>query len=617
MKLKFNKLICAALISASLLPALASCHSLLPPSTTSKIETPSTNETIEQPNDQKTDDNTNTPDDIPTPDTTIEDILASFNDFVFSETDMPKTANDALIKALYQKRFLSRALNSANRISGQVNSNDMLYYCYFATDADGHVFFTDKMDATKPQTLQPGLSDLNSLETKISNKVLSIDNIGDYLYSTSSNTVGYGDIVSIFYFTTWQDGDAFKADIIFNEYFEVMQGNDISKAIIGLPINAMFPYQFTATVRDGGMNITKYISNIEIKHLIKDQKNIVMSGDVISANYAFEFDASPFYNASADTYDFGDFYNNINHEIIGGKYTATVQNELLEIVADPEGTDLDSRSFIGQLVHRYEGSTVDYIRVKNAVVNGQSVVIDYSNVKINWIVEKGEIFNPNEYSNIVIKHTPYPEALNADGSNKETVKDIYGTEITLNGRELTYYVFPIYYTDLADIGEDGDTYELAERILRNFYKTVISKVTTEDGVTEYVFSSLNKDANGNEYVCASNGKTLATLAEELAAYGRNYEKKYETLLKAYENLTIAQKNFANHSSDISSEELLNLKSAMERAEVDYNAAISAEQSLLAHMLDKVREILTCTKGDLSVKDAIVSDCLNYLEGVIS
>ncbi len=62
----------------------------------------------------------------------------------------------------------------------------------------------------------------------------------------------------------------------------------------------------------------------------------------------------------------------------------------------------------------------------------------YSNVKINWVVEGGEP--------ITVKYTPYDSDTSKD--------DVSGTSVQLEDKELTYYVYPVYYNEVADYSGD-------------------------------------------------------------------------------------------------------------------------------------------------------------------
>ena len=212
-------------------------------------------------------------------------------------------------------------------------------------------------------------------------------------------------------------------------------------------------------------------------------------------------------------------------------------------------------SFLANLVGKKVNETNKFDVTDNTLETDDKTV-HYTNVKINWIVE-----NDTEIGTVTDK--------TYTSTKKE--KDVYGTEIDLKDKELTYHIFPVYLIDVED--------ELtAELVLKHFYSNVAATETDDDDKTVYKFD------------CVENGgfkkddKELKALVTELTSLNSD--------------LSAAKSDLTNAEKDKDETKIKNAKAAVEKAE----KAID----------DKIAEILAATNDkNEDVKAALVKDMKQY------
>ena len=553
--------------------------------------------------------------------TALNNLVIADGDFGTDETKRQEKVLDAIAQALL------KVTDTDKQFGGKVQNHDSIYFCYMAMDEDGNIFFADKMDETKAVNFQVGLSTLKDLNKAINDKLLTVEDIKDYIYTTSAaNKVNDGDVVSVSYFVSWKDAEGNdKSDVVWNEYHEVNAStNDFSKNLLGATVGVELPSQFSVTKDD----VTKNYSNVKVESIAKDNTTPkVEDGDIVFLTYTISFNATPWLveKDGKKTYELPEkFTKNVKYDIDGdGNYKATVTNMSTTVTGytdadyntEGEGEEAkkvlkeESKNFLAELVGKEVGTTLPTITIPKQVIGEKTVEVKYTSAKVNWIV-KG---NPTP---IQVEYTPYEEELNAEKTNKKEETNIWGEKITLNGKKLTYAIFPIYYIDVLDITADSKA-DLAEFILDNFYSVVNSTKTADHDHTEeehehetvYVFESLNKDENGNEF---KNGdKTLATLVGELVDLYKTHADKDKALTEALKALNTAQQNLAKTSYEPSTAEYAALKTKLENAETAYIAAKTAEQTEKAKVNTKIDDILKCQKGETKVEDVLVADYKTY------
>ena len=525
-------------------------------------------------------------------------------DFGTDEDARKVKVQDAIAQAI-----LKVTDTADKKFAGKLEAYDALYYCYYATDDMGNVFFASKMDESKASNLQLGLSTLADLNKLISDGALAIEDLASYVYSTSAATVvGNGDVVSITYDRTWMDGETEKSESVSNKYFNVSTDGEhevkqLSTVLVGKQVGVeLDEFTVTEVVGEAKEQVTYTYKNCKVESIVKDNStDTVADGDKIFVTYTITFDANPWLNPETKKFELpaGFLETNVDAE---GTYKETFTYDLLTVVADaelPEGaTDEEkeaNKSFLGQLVGKGIGTT-STITVKNGTVGDKTVEIKYTGVKVNWIVN-------SEMNPFTVKYTPYEEELKEDNSNKKTETSVKGEKVILNGEELTYYIFPVYYLDVENVN--------AELIIREFYSTVASTQTAEhdhteeehEHTTEFVFDTLNGNFKNGE-------KTLSALVEELVKLYSTLTEKEKTLTDALKALTTAYTNLAKDDRK-SESETASLISKKDTAYTAYTAAKKAVDEAQKNVDDKIAEVLACKDGETTVEAGLVADYETY------
>ena len=105
-------------------------------------------------------------------------IVVKDGDFGIGKTDRAAKVLDAIFTELAKKA-------TDELKEGTPDAYDILYYAYYATDADGNIFNMDKMAVAKKSNIQLSLSTLEDLNKAIADAMAG-KNIKDYLYSTKT-----------------------------------------------------------------------------------------------------------------------------------------------------------------------------------------------------------------------------------------------------------------------------------------------------------------------------------------------------------------------------------------------------------------------------------------------
>ena len=537
-------------------------------------------------------------------------------DFGTNEEQRQVKVQDAIAQAI-----LKVTDTADKKYAGTLNKYDALYFAYYAVDADSlkpdNAFFAGKMNETTLTNVQLGLSNLEGLNKAISDKILELGiDIKDYIYSTSSaSVVGDKDVVSVSYVRVDKDG---KETTVSNEYFVVSTGEasankEFAKELIGKTVGVTLDeFKVTETVGESKEPVEYTYKNVKVESIVKDNSvQNVEDGDIVNVTYTVKFDAKPWYNEETGKYEFTDelkyLASNVNAE---GKYTVTFTNAFVNAKADPtlpEGaTDEEkaaaeaAKTFVGQLVGKFIGSTSTFNLKEEH--DGKLVDVEYSGVKVNWIVNSS--MNPIE-----VKYTPYEKNEDGTTANGKTNSEIAvnGEKVVLDGEELTYRIFPVYFLDVEDLS--------AELIVREFYSAITETKAHDEAEEgeheegeehehEKLFSVLTKNFKNGD-------KTLEALVGELSTLYSTLSSKESSLSTALNSLKTAQTNYAKITETTSDSEKTSLKTKLDTANTSYKTAKDAVDKAQADVDAKIKEILGCKDGETSVEAGLVEDYKNY------
>ncbi len=263
----------------------------------------------------------------------------------------------------------------------------------------------------------------------------------------------------------------------------------------------------------------------------------------------------------------------------------TYTNQIIELTEDKPAEGA-AKTFLNQLVGLTAGSsTGKAFEGIDEVVDGKTVKVDYSSVKVNWIV-KSDLDNHLE-----VKYTPTEET---------KVKDVAGNEVDLKDKELTYYIYPVYYLDVIS--------ELtAEVIVDTIYGSSISagKDANEDGdFDDDDDTKPTLDVFGNSGY--KNGEeTINAIVKKLAELQATLAEKETALEDAIEDLEKKQAAVDKAGDDVTPEQsdaLSAAKTAKSKAETEKTEAADAVKA-------QIVKLLACTKsGDTStLEETIVKE----------
>ena len=498
---------------------------------------------------------------------------------------------DTLTKDEVAKALLTATTDKKH--NGTIGVYDAVYFGYYATDGT-NIFYASKLNeaASKLPNVQLGLSTLTGLDAEFA-KALEGKNIQDYLYSTSSaNYVKAGDVVAVSYEIIWTDEQG-KSHLEFvnNRYLELNLNSAqkelcealIDKAQVGVALDKQVPFE------EGGEK--KSYNNVKVESIIQsatERTTKVSGGDAAFVSYTLTFPTSALTLSDDGAYVFPAEIKDMNPTIKGDQVQITVSYD--KVIVGSEAKNIVAKNLASQLAGKAIGTLKDTIEVKDVDLgNGNKTTFKYSSVNIHWTQYSG--------SSIEFKYIPFPDAYDAEKNNEKTEKNIYGEAIRLNGVELTYHVFPIYYYDVVNglFTENADTTAIAKFILTECYKTAISNDTS-------AFDTITSD----EY--KSGEKTAKTLLSELYNVLGTLSTKTSNANSALTTLKTAQENLAKNTDAAKTE---SLKNAVSNAQDSYQTAKNEERGAKDSVEIKVGEILACKKGETGIADAVVSDYKQY------
>ena len=532
----------------------------------------------------------------------LEALTVVEGDFTLDPTKRANQVNDTVAKNLL------KVTDPVKSFGGNViGLYDSVYFCYYAVDAAGNIFYGGKLDPTNVTNVQLGLSTVSGLYAEIQKKLLGTD-IKDYVYTTSaSDFVRVGDVVSVSYLVSWDDDDnpdtPNKSQFMWNQYHAVtgLDTDEFSKGLLNqkAQVGVELKEQFKVNEdRSPETPLVKHYSNVTVESIVKkgdDRTPLVASGDTAYVSYVLSVKKDAIAKENLPT-EINGMPCTWKTEADTHQLTVSYEKRVAT-TGDAADTKKETWSFDDHLVGKKAGSSTSSIVVKNGTLGATSgLELTYSNVKVHWI-------NESDNSYIEVPYKPYPDAYVEADKNEKTEKNIYGHSVRLNGVELTYRVFPVYYIDVVDaISESSaDIDAAAALLLKQYFTTVGATKTLEDELTtEYVYDVF-KDA-GYKNV----DKTITALMNELSALITAYNSAKSTLSSSLTALTSAQSALASTKYTAADDEYGTLKTNLENAQTNYTNAKSNELTKSAEVDAKIEEILGCKKDGVGAASGIVS-----------
>lgn len=203
-----------------------------------------------------------------------------------------------------------------------------------------------------------------------------------------------------------------------------------------------------------------------------------------------------------------------NNEVISDQYdkitvsygtleipAAAEKDETSEGDASAQADDAAKKSFAEQLIGKKAGSSklTGTFEAYETVKGLPNQKVTYSDVTVHFVVESG--------APISFEYTYDKDTLGSDYKKTTSEKDIYGESIKLDGKKITYNVFPVYY---IDVNLD------AASIIKGMFKDTTNNVSTFEADTfECIKELCDSNPTINTLVTGSSG--LVALLDKYCA----------------------------------------------------------------------------------------------------
>ena len=528
----------------------------------------------------------------------LQNLVITLGSFSDDPTTRENQVKDEVAKALLT------AAGTTKKITGTMGTNDSVYFCYYAVDEDNNILYASKLDLAKPTNIQLGLSTLTGVDLEFS-KILSGANIQNSLYSTSSTKyVKDGDVVAVSY-KIYKDDNSIED--VWHEYLEVdvdNTNNDFAKKLLEAKaqVGVELDEYLNVSVKEGDVTTVKKYGDVKVESILSTNNALLKSETVgenqnVNVSYVLSIDDTNFPKENGKPIIPNEFKGmNVDFK---EKMTVTVSYESVKTGTTPGASD--KKTFLNQLVGKNVGVTISSIVEEDLVLTfgeGENLVTlndvdyEYSDVTVNWIVKT---------TNAPLSFTCTPfDAYDEAKKNEKTEKNIYGETIRLNGKKLTFYVYPVYYIDAMDPLAEGidaaTAAKAAALILKECYTTSINELST-------AFPSLRN----NDY---KNGETgVTTLTNELATLLSTLSDKKTATKTALDALTTAQKNLAGNPAN--ADNTADLTTKRDNATTTYVNAKAAEVAAEASVNKKIDDLLASKSGETSIVNAVISEYKQY------
>lgn len=483
------------------------------------------------------------------------------------------------------------AISSATKADGEKIKEgkpsvyDLVYYSYYATaEFDGvtSVFYADKLKTASPSSLL--LHNRNDYgEDKFSAGVAAILSAYEYAKrdihtATTSGTLVEGDIAYVTY------TKKVKGETTSKTY--TRERIEITKAAEGEALT------FASALL--GKKITTTAFNMTEKKDGKDVDIEFVEGDktYIYSQVKPEFVVSRAVNGNTAEGDKAYVTYKVKN-LEGDDKTTTKTNELIIVGAAPaEGaaaTDLASLISgveIAKLIKDKDDKAVTltvkktinvdsedkYTEAEDKIAGTKEIDVTYSDITVNWIMSDDTACG--SFTDVI-----YEEVKDEKDQTKAT--DSTGTERVLNGKEITYYIYPVYYIDTPEytaellidkvIGKNISFETICQILFVNDYAALDDDATKED----------HEKINEKAAAFKSGNLTIKDIAESIAKYYEDIEDAEKAVESAQTALDTANENYSKAKGDYDSavaagktgSELETLKKAYDAADEALNGKL--------------------------------------------
>lgn len=413
-------------------------------------------------------------------------VLIEDGDFTTDDATREQRVMDSIYAAVAD----SMGTDVEKLTEGKPDGRDLIYYCYYMTaDFDGvtAVFYPAKMKSSSAVTIQLR-DDSDFGDDTLSEKIAALLKSHDFkdmsYASTTSGTTVEGDIAYVTYTKTVGGEEPVvhtnERIVIGASKGDAEVASSFESHLCGVTINSsVAQYE---TVSDG-KDVT--YSSIKVNWVINRTK----SGNTAEGDKAF-----------------------VSYTVkVGDADAKTVSNELIVVGAAPaEGesattlaTLISGKKIGSKLVNDDENKT----EVKLEVVEGETKTV-YSAITVNWIQGDGEALG-------TVTDAPFDE--------ETLVNDVVGEERNLEGKEITYYIYPVNYVDVPEFTPEF----LVEKIILGDLTSSSTEMTQEELLKSAV-KELCKLIYADEYakLAFDEDATTEDMDELLEDLAKRVDEKY-------------------------------------------------------------------------------------------
>ena len=371
--------------------------------------------------------------------------------------------------------------NGEKLYEGKIGANDVVYFAYYLTDADGTIFYYDQMDpssitasnTSSAHVLQLGAVSENDKDYEFTKKLL------DALLSKDVKD------------------NIYKVNNTKNTEVKIEDDDDEITIVISYNRN----YTDKGELADDASD-DKVIKEVAAYEMITLSKDLAKDNAFIAALIA-------------------------EGSVVKVGNKVTVKKEVVDDKGTPDDTSDDTKSTT-------DSATFD------VVING--VTYTYDSVQVKWIVD--EIGNPDfiKFNHTPFKTD---ESKDEEQKEEKTPSGLCvdGTTVNLIDKELTYHIFPVYYYDVPefvnDAGEADDNI-IAAAIIKYILADKVDSTSMDILGNEDYKLVTGKDDAGNDI--SYSVKELADQLKEI--YSLKSSKKWADAsdkLKTYAYIILLDK----------------------------------------------------------------------------
>ncbi len=429
---------------------------------------------------------------------------------------------------------------------GTLSDRDVVYFCYYTTlEKDGKTYVFSSSEMNKATVTTGSTKDSHLVKMAI---VDLQDEDADELQKKLKEAFAGVDVTDMIYSTTSTKNKVVKTGVVFKKDANDKLTDEVEK------------------YEDGDTIVISYTREYVVNEIkMKDGKPVIATDDTKEENKVLAKDEDG--NVIKD-----DNGNDVYYETEAVPYKETALYETITL--NGESDDALARLLTDKKAVVKVGNNVKYDGKEKFDVIEDGTTYTYSAVNVKWIVDEAG-------ASVTFKHTPYEKDDKETKVEADNLHSSTAEKIKLNGEELTYHVFPVYYLSVPEISATS----IVKEILGKNIATTSLEIFEDETYK-----------NGDE--------TLANMIGVLSMIwsGKYDEESDDATIK---NLIALKKTYTDleeeYDGSDGNEELGDRVDAAEKAWKDAIAKAKDDQ------ISKLLAATSTTEGAKSMSDAILEE----------